>query len=65
VVENLSSTNLESGTSIYRFQVKLAMILNFIVNGAHNYLVQYDEESAWQDANLFLPTPLRAKYSLS
>ena len=45
--ETASNSQLESGDSIYKFQVKLAMILNFIVNGEKNFLVQYDEESAW------------------
>ena len=47
VPENLQSSEFENGTNIYQFQVKLAMILNFIVHGDYNFLVQYDEESAW------------------
>ena len=47
IVQDPTSSQLENGTSIYLFQVKLAMILNFMVHGNNNFLVQYDEESAW------------------
>ena len=50
IAEDQDSSQLDNGTSIYLFQVKLAMILNFIVHGSNNFLVQYDEESAWYDA---------------
>ena len=39
--------HLENGTLIFQFQINLAKILMHIVQGQKNYVVQYDEQSAW------------------
>ena len=47
VVNDPFTEPLENGTLIFQFQINLAKILSHIVQGQKNYVVQYDEQSAW------------------
>ena len=45
--EKGNTDNLENGHNIFHFEVYVLMALAFIIHAPANYLVQYNEDSAW------------------
>jgi len=47
IAEKSATEKLENGKDIFAFEILLAVIITFIVNGPQFFIVQYNEKSAW------------------
>jgi hypothetical protein len=45
--ENTNTEKLENGHNIFHFTITLLQILVLMINSQKNYLIQYNEKSAW------------------
>ena len=47
VSEKWATEKLENGKDIFAFEIFLAVVIAYIVNGPQNFIVQYTEKAAW------------------
>ena len=45
--EKIDTNNFENGHNIFHFTITLLQLLVLMVNGQKNFLIQYNENSAW------------------